>query len=323
MLAGVAMLVFGQGLRIVTIGLDYIKRGGKDGQIWADRLVSGGIYAHCRNPMYVGNIAISLGCLTMSGNVLALAIGGTFFLAAYSAITFSEENFLRGKFGAEFDRYCQRSPRWIPSPRHMLGLLRTIRSYRFDWPAVIVKEYGTIFVSAALALGVLAWKAQRTGELDQYWIPIAVGMAMIVAFWCFARFMKKGKGLKPRGTTLTEAGLEQHRRSIDAIDARLLALFNRRAHEVSSIFEIKRALNLPRFNEARTERIFARLRALNDGPLTDEQVQRIFDGVLRYFAFEHDRVLSPPLETESVETPQISVNGVGFVTTMAGASQES
>ena len=60
-IAGIILLVFGIWIRSVTIGLEYIIRGGRNRQIHASLLVTGGIYASCRNPMYLGNLAILAG----------------------------------------------------------------------------------------------------------------------------------------------------------------------------------------------------------------------------------------------------------------------
>src|SRR5436190_15265440 len=60
-LAGVAVAFAGQLVRAVTIGYEYIVRGGRNRQVYADDLVQGGVFAHCRNPMYVGNVLIALG----------------------------------------------------------------------------------------------------------------------------------------------------------------------------------------------------------------------------------------------------------------------
>src|ERR1044071_2090134 len=59
-LAGLGVALAGQTLRALTIGLDYIRRGGKNRQVYANRLVQGGIFAHCRNPLYLGNLLIIL-----------------------------------------------------------------------------------------------------------------------------------------------------------------------------------------------------------------------------------------------------------------------
>src|SRR5205085_10194127 len=110
---GLTLMLLGQTLRIITIGLDYIKRGGKDGKIYANRLVTGGIYRHVRNPMYAGNIMIVLGILLLGGNPWALLVGGTFFVWAYMLIMWSEERYLNREFGEAYAAYCARVPRWV------------------------------------------------------------------------------------------------------------------------------------------------------------------------------------------------------------------
>ena len=45
---GLLITVSGQLIRGATIGLAYIIRGGKDGQVYAEELVTQGIFNHCR-----------------------------------------------------------------------------------------------------------------------------------------------------------------------------------------------------------------------------------------------------------------------------------
>src|SRR4051812_38054034 len=58
---GLLVTISGQAIRGATIGLAYIVRGGKDKKVYADELVTEGIFNHCRNPLYVGNILMLLG----------------------------------------------------------------------------------------------------------------------------------------------------------------------------------------------------------------------------------------------------------------------
>src|ERR1700692_1003243 len=61
MIIGFSVTIIGQLIRVITIGLVYIIRGGKDRRVYAEDLVTTGIFAHCRNPLYVGNILILVG----------------------------------------------------------------------------------------------------------------------------------------------------------------------------------------------------------------------------------------------------------------------
>ena len=78
----------------VTIGLAYIIRGGKNKKVYAEDLVTTGIFAHCRNPLYVGNILMLAGVGILSNSLLYVVIMIPFFLFVYQAIVLAEENFL-------------------------------------------------------------------------------------------------------------------------------------------------------------------------------------------------------------------------------------
>jgi protein-S-isoprenylcysteine O-methyltransferase Ste14 len=79
-----------------------------------ERLVVGGPFERVRNPGYVAVVALVIGqgLLFGSGAVLAyavlLALGFHLFVVLY------EEPTLRRRFGAEYEAYCRRVPRWWP-----------------------------------------------------------------------------------------------------------------------------------------------------------------------------------------------------------------
>ena len=60
---GVVVALCGQALRVLVIGLAYIRRGGINKTISADTLVTDGVFAHCRHPLYVGNFLIFAGLM--------------------------------------------------------------------------------------------------------------------------------------------------------------------------------------------------------------------------------------------------------------------
>lgn len=82
-----------------------------------DELVTGGVYARVRNPMYVGVILIVLGqaLLYRSAHVLWWAAGC--WLGFHHRVVDVEEPHLREEYGEAYDRYCEEVPRWIPSVR--------------------------------------------------------------------------------------------------------------------------------------------------------------------------------------------------------------
>ncbi len=141
---GLAIAAFGEAVRCLTIGLVYtIVRGGRNGRVYADHLVTEGIFAHTRNPMYLGNLLFALGFCLMYGSPWMYLVIFPFFLFVYVSIVHEEERFLREKFAEEYDEYVLRTNRFIP---RLKGLAQTIRQHNFDLERVIAKEYGTLFV---------------------------------------------------------------------------------------------------------------------------------------------------------------------------------
>src|SRR5262245_12444710 len=113
-LIGAVITALGQLVRAGTIGLEYVIRGGRNRRVYAEKLVTDGIYAHSRNPMYVGNVLIVIGLAVASNSLWTFIIGSVLSVFFYSAIITAEENFLRGQFGPGFDEYCRNVPRWLP-----------------------------------------------------------------------------------------------------------------------------------------------------------------------------------------------------------------
>ncbi len=74
--------------------------------------------------------------------------------------------------------------------------------------------------------------------------------------------------------------LAQLRDQIDAIDARLLALFNERAKVVLEVGEIKRQEGSPVFRPERERQIVANLQASNAGPLLNESIAPIWREIM-------------------------------------------
>ena len=193
MTAGILMIALGQLFRIVTIGLAYIIRGGRNRRIYAEDLVTGGMFSHCRNPLYVGNQLIAIGYVFVGGNMGSIIVGTVSFLIIYRLIVHSEETFLRAKFGQPYDDFCNDVPRWIPK---LNGIFDTFKGYVFDWPAVAVKDGGTIFMSVMVPVATIAYKLSLTNQLDAYKTPLIILSVIMTSAFLTMRFFKKSGRLK-------------------------------------------------------------------------------------------------------------------------------
>ncbi len=186
----------GQLLRALAVGLDYIRRGGKNRQVYAERLVQGGMFAHCRNPLYVGNLIILLGVGIASNSALFLGVALPFFAFAYWAIIAAEENYLRNKYGSEFNDYCAGVNRLMP---RFTGLGQTLAQHQFNWRRLITAEYGSAYLwIAALLLVTLknVWFAGHSQPDDPLVEVLLAGLGVATLGYVVARFLKKSGRLQ-------------------------------------------------------------------------------------------------------------------------------
>lgn len=192
---GLAVALLGQGIRVATIGLEYIIRGGKDKKVYAEKLVTEGLFSHCRNPLYVGNILELLGLGVVANSLIFVVAIVPLFIFFYQAIVRAEENFLLQKFGNDFQMYMQRVNRWLPS---LSGLGQTLSSMHFNWRRVLLKEYNSTFIwmgAAVLASAkTLYWSSQYQPEPNTRFILIGIFILLALTYG-IVRYLKKSKRL--------------------------------------------------------------------------------------------------------------------------------
>jgi protein-S-isoprenylcysteine O-methyltransferase Ste14 len=114
-LLGAALIAAGVGMIAWTVSL-FVRIGRGTLAPWdpTSRLVVRGPYRHVRNPMISGVLTVLLGEAVLFGSFVVL--GWWAFVFALNAVYFIafEEPDLRDRFGAEYEAYAARVPRWIP-----------------------------------------------------------------------------------------------------------------------------------------------------------------------------------------------------------------
>ncbi len=194
-LTGLLLILTGQALRAAVIGLAYIKRGGVNKKIHAGNLVTRGIFSHCRNPLYTGNLMILSGFLVIHNNFWVYLLGGSFFLLSYSAIITAEESFLRNKFGEEFNQYCNNVNRWLFRLR---GIRHTLNTMQFNWRRVILKDYITLLTWLITVLVLFAKEHIVLYGLEnssEFITRIAIAILFAILMALLIRTMKKSGAL--------------------------------------------------------------------------------------------------------------------------------
>jgi chorismate mutase/prephenate dehydratase len=74
--------------------------------------------------------------------------------------------------------------------------------------------------------------------------------------------------------------IDDHRKAIDDLDQRIVALLNERAHHAQAIGRAKAEQAAEAFAPAREQQVFDRLRAANTGPLPDAALRAIYREVI-------------------------------------------
>src|SRR3989441_8534020 len=77
------------------------------------RLVVEGPYGLVRNPMYWSVASVMLGEAAVFHSVALAELAFAFFAGVNVFVLLYEEPALRRKFGAEYEEYCRRVPRWL------------------------------------------------------------------------------------------------------------------------------------------------------------------------------------------------------------------
>jgi protein-S-isoprenylcysteine O-methyltransferase Ste14 len=111
---GISLL--GEIIRIITVGFAARNTSGRNtaaGQI-ADELNVTGVYSIVRHPLYVGNFLMWLGPVLFLRSAWFTVVFCLVYGLYYERIMFAEEQFLRRKFGDEYDRWSEKASAFIP-----------------------------------------------------------------------------------------------------------------------------------------------------------------------------------------------------------------
>lgn len=157
---GLPLAMAGELIRCWAVG--YSGETTRADAVTAPELVTAGPYAHVRNPLYLGNFITAAGfAIAFTGKNAALPrlllVGGSLAIMAgvYRTIVPYEEEFLRARFGAAFDEYCDRVPAVVPRSEPAPGA-----SGRWRAETIATAESRT-FATFGAMLAALALKAMK------------------------------------------------------------------------------------------------------------------------------------------------------------------
>lgn len=152
----------------------------------AESLNTSGLYSVVRHPLYLGNFLIALGIVMHSAAPWLVAIFAMAFALYYERIMFTEEAFLRQKFGSMFIAWSNQTPAFVPKLRHWKAA-----DLPFDLPKVIRAESAAVAVIAvsfpALEFAMHHTQASDVGIENSWYFLLAGGVLLYV----IARVMKR------------------------------------------------------------------------------------------------------------------------------------
>ena len=124
-----------------------------------------------------------------------MSLAVPFFVFAYWAAIAAEENYPRGKFGQEFDDYCQRVHGILPT---ILAHGRQSGPLRFNWRRLITAEYGSAYAWSTALLVVSLKNAWFAGgfKLNRPLIEVfIVGLGLATLGYTVASWLWKSSPL--------------------------------------------------------------------------------------------------------------------------------
>jgi protein-S-isoprenylcysteine O-methyltransferase Ste14 len=192
--SGMLIVLFGELVRLLTIGFEYIHRGGKEGRVYAGRLVQGGVFGLVRNPMYIGNVLIAVGMTMFLRSPLGYVILIPLFLFLYQALIAAEEAYLLDRFGSDYENYCANVNRFAPC---LDRIPQAFSGMRFDWRRSLRKDLGTV---VGLTMGLILipiWRSYLlygwsvTGSTISF--PLKLSLAITVGYLILLRLKKSSQ----------------------------------------------------------------------------------------------------------------------------------
>jgi protein-S-isoprenylcysteine O-methyltransferase Ste14 len=177
-LACLSISIVGLMVRIYTVGFVPRQTSGRNTKKQvAEALNTTGIYSVVRHPLYVGNFLSGLGIALYTGIWWMGIVYTLSFYLYYERIMFAEEEFLRGKFGEDYETWSGKTPAFLP---RLSNYKRS--DLNFSLRAVLRREYPGLFamiLGFALLDVVMAVSMDRTPGLIPIWQYLVAGGAVL------------------------------------------------------------------------------------------------------------------------------------------------
>lgn len=180
-------------IRVLAVGNSHKNTSGRntgEGQV-AENLNTTGIYSIMRNPLYLGNYFMWLAAAMLTGNIWFLLVFSLVFWIYYERIVYTEENFLRDKFGDSYLNWANKTPIFLPKSFKTKKPLLP-----FSWKKVLKQEKNGLF-ALFLLFYVFDVVEEKTWDIEERWKLIAAVATGVI--YLVLKYMKKSGMLKEAG----------------------------------------------------------------------------------------------------------------------------
>lgn len=157
-LGAFGLLAMGLAIRLHVAGRAWPGTSSRGVTFEAGQLITTGLYAYLRNPLYLANLMIWAGLALLVGPVgwamLLVGLAGFF----YHCIVLAEEEYLACRYGPRYAEYCLQVPRWMPK----LG--RACRAGRKKLPLESPPDGRLIYGTVSLPEAFVSSTSQTVGS---------------------------------------------------------------------------------------------------------------------------------------------------------------
>jgi protein-S-isoprenylcysteine O-methyltransferase Ste14 len=192
---GLALVAVGLAVRVFARGWKVENSGG--------RLVTSGLYAYIRHPLYVASFLIGLGLCLILGDPVVLIGYVVLYLAMHAWVIHGEEGWMAGHWGEDYRLYASRVPRFIPRPR---GRERAERVVPRHLTQAVAREADAICAWLGVAFLLLAWESLAEGAQTMAVVPLGLAAACLLLWPSLKRAARRSGGTSPPAPPLGREG---------------------------------------------------------------------------------------------------------------------
>ncbi len=161
----------------------------------ADVINTTGFYSITRHPLYFGNFLIILGMLLFIESWSLVLVGIVLFFLYFERVMFAEEEYLRKKFGSEFEDWAEQTPIFFPKFKKWKK-----PELPFSFKTILRREHSTFFLTVTIftVLDLAAdISSENKLEIEPQWACFFIIGFLIYATLLFLK--KKTKILDVKG----------------------------------------------------------------------------------------------------------------------------